>query len=69
MKLTFPSILKNTILNRSHSHFSELGALKSQTSPNRNRSPMIPTEQKTAARDFVAFWTGKGYEKGQTQPF
>ena len=31
--------------------------------------PMIPTKQKTAARDFVAFWSGKGYEKGQTQPF
>lgn len=30
---------------------------------------MTPTEQKTAVRDFVAFWTGKGYEKGQTQPF
>ena len=30
---------------------------------------MTPTEQKTAARDFAAFWTGKGYEKGQTQPF
>ena len=30
---------------------------------------MIPTEQKTAARDFAAFWFGKGYEKGQTQPF
>ncbi|MBR1608142.1 MAG: class I SAM-dependent DNA methyltransferase [Kiritimatiellae bacterium] len=30
---------------------------------------MTPQEQKQAARDFVAFWTGKGYEKGQTQPF
>ena len=30
---------------------------------------MKPQEQKRAARDFVAFWTGKGYEKGQTQPF
>ena len=29
----------------------------------------ISAEQKAAARDFVAFWTGKGYEKGQTQPF
>ena len=27
------------------------------------------TEQKYAATEFVAFWTGKGYEKGQTQPF
>ena len=30
---------------------------------------MTPTEQKTAARNFAAFWTGKGYERGQTQPF
>ncbi len=29
--------------------------------------PMTPTEQKTAARDFAAFWSGKGYEKGQTR--
>ena len=28
-----------------------------------------PTSQKAAARQFVEFWTGKGYEKGQTQPF
>ena len=28
-----------------------------------------PTTQQTAAHEFVAFWTGKGYEKGQTQPF
>ena len=28
-----------------------------------------PTTQQTAAREFVAFWTGKGYEKGQIQPF
>ncbi len=26
-------------------------------------------EQKEATREFVEFWTGKGYEKGQTQPF
>ena len=26
-------------------------------------------EQKAAAREFVSFWTDKGYEKGQTQPF
>ena len=26
-------------------------------------------EQKEAAREFVEFWTGKGYEKGQTQPY
>ena len=23
----------------------------------------------TAAREFVSYWTGRGYEKGQTQPF
>ena len=28
-----------------------------------------PASQQTAAREFAAFWTGKGYEKGQTQPF
>ena len=28
-----------------------------------------PTSQKAAASQFVEFWTGKGYEKGQTQPF
>ena len=27
------------------------------------------TEQKAAARQFAEFWRGKGYEKGQTQPF
>ena len=27
------------------------------------------TSQQTDAREFVAFWTGKGYEKGQAQPF
>ena len=26
-------------------------------------------EQKEEAGEFVAFWAGKGYEKGQTQPF
>ena len=30
---------------------------------------MTATEQKQAARDFAAYWRGKGYEKGQTQPF
>lgn len=25
--------------------------------------------QQSAARRFVEFWRGKGYEKGQTQPF
>lgn len=28
-----------------------------------------PSSQKAAARQFVEFWRGKGYEKGQTQPF
>ena len=27
------------------------------------------TEQKAAARQFAEFWRGRGYEKGQTQPF
>ena len=31
--------------------------------------PNSPAKQKEAAREFIAFWTGKGYEKGQTQPF
>ena len=26
-------------------------------------------EQKAATRQFAEFWRGKGYEKGQTQPF
>ena len=30
---------------------------------------MTPAEQKQAAKSFAAFWKGKGYEKGQTQPF
>lgn len=30
---------------------------------------MTPTSQKQAAARFVEFWTGKGYEKGQSQPF
>ena len=28
-----------------------------------------PAELKSAARQFAEFWKGKGYEKGQTQPF
>ena len=32
-------------------------------------TPLSAAEQTAAARDFVAFWQGKGYEKGQTQPF
>ena len=30
---------------------------------------MTAAEQKQAAKDFAAYWKGKGYEKGQTQPF
>ena len=26
-------------------------------------------QQRTAAKEFANFWKGKGYEKGQTQPF
>ena len=26
-------------------------------------------KERQAAREFAAFWRGKGYEKGQTQPF
>ena len=30
---------------------------------------MTDAEQKAAAKAFVANWQGKGYEKGETQPF
>lgn len=30
---------------------------------------MNPQEQKNAAQKFVERWSGKGYEKGETQPF
>ena len=30
---------------------------------------MDDKEQKRAAKKFVEFWHGKGYEKGQTQSF
>ena len=30
---------------------------------------MTPQEQKAAAKEFADYWKGKGYEKGQTQPF
>ena len=30
---------------------------------------MTPHEQRIAAKEFADFWKGKGYEKGQTQPF
>ena len=29
----------------------------------------LATTEKDAAREFASFWAGKGYEKGQTQPF
>ena len=30
---------------------------------------MTAAEQKQAAKEFAEYWKGKGYEKGQTQPF
>ena len=30
---------------------------------------MKESEQKAAAKAFAAHWQGKGYEKGETQPF
>ena len=30
---------------------------------------MTDTEQKRAAKEFAEYWAGKGYEKGQSQPF
>lgn len=30
---------------------------------------MTDTEQRAAAKKFAAYWKGKGYEKGQSQPF
>jgi len=30
---------------------------------------MTDAQQKTAAKKFAAGWKGKGYEKGQSQPF
>lgn len=30
---------------------------------------MKNTEQKKAAKEFVGYWKGKGYEKGESQPF
>lgn len=30
---------------------------------------MTDTEQRTAAKKFAAYWKGRGYEKGQSQPF
>ena len=28
-----------------------------------------PTEETIAATEFAAYWTGKGYEKGESQPY
>ena len=30
---------------------------------------MIDAEQNAAAKKFVEYWSGKGYEKGESQPF
>ena len=30
---------------------------------------MTPQEQRQAAKEFADYWKGKGYEKGETQPF
>ncbi len=30
---------------------------------------MRDTEQRTAAKNFAEYWSGKGYEKGESQPF
>ena len=30
---------------------------------------MTEAQQRNAARQFAAEWAGKGYEKGQSQPF
>ena len=30
---------------------------------------MTPQEQKAAAKEFADYWKGRGYEKGETQPF
>ena len=35
----------------------------------RGRDHMITAEQKSALRDFVKRWKGRGYEKGDTQQF
>ncbi len=34
-----------------------------------NSTPISSAKQAADAADFAAFWRGKGYEKGQTQPF
>ena len=30
---------------------------------------MTEVEKRAAAKRFAAFWKGKGYEKGESQPF
>ena len=30
---------------------------------------MTDAEVRSAAKDFIAYWTGRGYEKGESQPF
>ena len=30
---------------------------------------MTDAQKRSAAREFIAYWTGKGYEKGESQPF
>ena len=30
---------------------------------------MTDMEQKAAAKHFAEYWAGKGYEKGESQPF
>lgn len=34
-----------------------------------NTTPISSAKQAADAADFAAFWQGKGYEKGQPQPF
>ncbi len=30
---------------------------------------MTDAQQRAAAKEFAAYWKGKGYEKGESQPF
>jgi len=30
---------------------------------------MTDAQQRIAAKEFAEFWNGKGYKKGQSQPF
>ena len=34
-----------------------------------NQDTMTYSEQKKAAKKFAEYWQGKGYEKGESQPF